>query len=413
MPIIAHRQITEVRESFLAAFRALRANPLRSTLTTVGIIVGVTAVIAIVSLIQGLDRAFTNSLSGLGTNVSYISKYPWIIQMDFWKYRNRRNITLAQARTLTEQVTLADATAYSAQTSLPVKWRERTASLVSVEGHIPEGRIVHNLDPLAGRFFTDIELAERRQVVIIGHAVWTNLFEGRDPIGKRIRVGGQPFTVIGVLPERGSILGEDQDNVAIIPLLTLLKLFGSRRSITIALLSANAEQMPLVEDEARGIMRRIRRLPPGGEDDFAINRQQMLVDIFRSLTVGLFAVMVGVAGLSLLVGGIGIMNIMLVSVTERTREIGIRKSVGAKRRDILWQFLIESVVVSGVGGVIGMAFGLGIAFAIAAASPLPAAAPPWAILLGLGFSTAVGLFFGLYPAAKAARLDPIVALRYE
>jgi putative ABC transport system permease protein len=183
--------------------------------------------------------------------------------------------------------------------------------------------------------------------------------------------------------------------------------------MTPTLLSATAEQIPLVEDEARGIMRRIRQVPPGAEDDFAINRQQMLVDIFRSLTVGLFAVMVGVAGLALLVGGIGIMNIMLVSVTERTREIGIRKSVGAKRRDILWQFLVESVVVSGVGGVIGMGLGLAIAFTIAAVSPLPAAAPPWAIALGLGFSSAVGLFFGLYPASKAARLDPIEALRYE
>jgi putative ABC transport system permease protein len=219
--------------------------------------------------------------------------------------------------------------------------------------------------------------------------------------------------VIGVLPERGSILGMDQDNTAVIPLTTLLKVFGSRRSIMVALLSSDAASMSLVEDEARGIMRRIRQVPAGEEDDFAINRQQMLVDIFRSLTVGLFAVMVGVASLSLLVGGIGIMNIMLVSVTERTREIGIRKSVGAKRRDILWQFLIESVVVSGVGGVIGMGLGLAIAFVIAAASPLPAAAPLWSVVLGLGFSSLVGLFFGLYPAAKASRLDPIVALRYE
>jgi len=413
MPAVSYKILSELRESVVAAFRALRANLLRSTLTTLGIIVGVTAVISIVSLIQGLDRSFTQSLAGLGTNVSYIRKYPWIITMDFWKYRNRRDITLEQAELLVDQVTLAEAAAITAGSSLPIKWRERTAPMVGVEGHIPSGRIVHNLDPLVGRFFTQIELTERRQVIILGYSVWDNLFEGRDPIGQRVRVGGQPFTVIGILPERGSILGEDQDNVAIIPLYTLLKSFGARRSMTPTLLSATAEQIPLVEDEARGIMRRIRQVPPGAEDDFAINRQQMLVDIFRSLTIGLFAVMVGVAGLALLVGGIGIMNIMLVSVTERTREIGIRKSVGAKRRDILWQFLVESVVVSGVGGVIGMGLGLAIAFTIAAVSPLPAAAPPWAIALGLGFSSAVGLFFGLYPASKAARLDPIEALRYE
>ena len=414
MPVrLPHRFMVEVRESIFAAFRALWANPLRTTLTTIGIVVGVTAVISIVSLIQGLDRSFTQSLSGLGTNVSYVTKYPWVIRGDFWRYRNRRDITLEQAIALAEQVTLTEAASYMASTNQTVKWRERSAPSVDVEGHIPAGRIVHNLDPLAGRFFTDIELSERRQVAIIGHTIWENLFEGRDPIGRRVRIGGQPFTVIGVLPLRGSILGMDQDNRVVIPLNTLLKLFGTRRSITVTLLSTDAEAIPLVEDEARGIMRRLRKVEPGEEDDFAINRQQMLVDIFRSLTIGLFAVMVGVAGLSLLVGGIGIMNIMLVSVTERTREIGIRKSVGAKRRDILWQFLIESVVVSGVGGVIGMAVGLGIAFVIAAATPLPAAAPPWAILLGLGFSTAVGLFFGLYPAAKASRLDPIEALRYE
>jgi putative ABC transport system permease protein len=407
------RLLIELRESVLAAIRALQANLLRSILTTIGIVVGVTAVIAIVSLIQGLDKTFTQSISSLGTRVLYISKFPWVIADDFWRYRNRKDITLEQGQALAAAVELPEAVSFASNASLTVKWRERSTAGVTVEGHSVSGRVVHNLDPLVGRFYTENEDRERRQVALLGHGVWDNLFEGRDPIGQRVRLGGQPFTVIGVLPERGSLLGMDQDTRMIVPLQTLMKLWGGRRSIQISLLAPDAESIDLVADEARGVMRRLRRVPPQSEDDFAVNRQEMLLDIFRNLTGGLTAVLVGVAALSLLVGGIGIMNIMLVSVTERTKEIGIRKSVGAKRRDILYQFLVESVVVSGVGGLIGIGLGLGIAFLVTLVSPLPAAAPLWAILLGLGFSSVVGLFFGLYPAAKAARLDPIEALRHE
>ncbi|MFO7769345.1 MAG: ABC transporter permease [bacterium] len=400
-------------EATSSAFTALRAHILRSILTTLGIIVGVTAVITIVSLIQGLDRAVSSSLSGLGSNVVYATKYPWVITMDFWKYRNRKDITVEQAERFAGLAAIPEAVSYSSSSSRPVKWRERTAPSVSIDGQSPMGRVVNGLDPLVGRFFSEVEAADRRQVAVIGYGIWEDLFAGRDPMGERIRIGGHPFRVIGVLPEKGSILGQDQDRQVIIPLATLMKLFGSRRSVQIAMLAPDPEAIPVMEDEARGLLRRIRKVPPGEADDFALNRQEMLVEVFRSLTAGLFAVLVGVASLSLLVGGIGIMNIMLVSVTERTREIGIRKSVGAKRRNILWQFLIESMVVAGVGGVIGLAVGLGLAWLIAALSPLPAAAPLWAVLLGIGFSAGVGLFFGIYPAAKAAGLDPIVALRYE
>ncbi|MFC1500391.1 ABC transporter permease [Candidatus Zixiibacteriota bacterium] len=407
------RFLIELRESIAAAFRALRANILRTVLTTLGIVVGVTAVIAIVSLIQGLDRTVKKEVAGLGTNVLYVGKYPWIQMDDFWKYRNRKNITMEQGRRLLELVTLPEAASMQVTTNSTVKWRERAARSVSIEGHTPEGRIVHDLDPEIGRFFTVAESRDKRNVIILGNGLWRDLFEERDPIGQRVRVGRHVFTVIGVMPEQGTMMGMDQNASAVIPLDTLMKLFGSRRSIGITLRAFDAESLQLVEDEARGLMRRIRGIPFGDEDDFAINRQEMLLDLFRSLTAALFAVMVGVASLSLLVGGIGIMNIMLVSVTERTREIGIRKSVGAKRRDIMWQFLVESVVVSGLGGIIGMGLGITIALVISAVTSLPASAPLWAVLLGLAFSTSVGLFFGIYPAAKAAGLDPIEALRFE
>jgi len=407
------RFLIEIRESIAAAFRALRANLLRSILTTLGIVVGVTAVIAIVSLLHGLDRTVKREVAGLGTNVLYVSKYPWIQMDDFWKFRNRKDITLEQGERLLELLTLPEAASLQVTGNSTVKWRERTARSVSLDGHTLEGRIVHDLDPEFGRFFTSLEARDGSNVIVMGNGLWRDLFEQRDPLGQRVKVGRHIFTVIGVLPEQGTMMGMDQNASAVIPLQTLLKLFGTRRSMVITLRAPDAESLSLVEDEARGLLRRVRGIPFGADDDFAINRQEMLLDLFRSLTAALFAVMIGVASLSLLVGGIGIMNIMLVSVTERTREIGIRKSVGAKRRDIMWQFLVESVVVSGVGGAIGMGLGLAIALIVSSATSLPAAAPIWAVFLGLAFSTSVGLFFGIYPAAKAAGLDPIEALRYE
>jgi len=409
----ASRIFIELHEGVLVALRALRASPLRTVLTTLGIVVGVTAVIAIMSLIQGLTRTFEREVASLGTNVLYVNKFSWVSMGDFWRYRNRKNITLRQAEELVAGLELPAASTISAGATTTVKWSERTATGVEIQGLTPEGRLVHGLDPTRGRFFTEIEARDRKQVIVLGYGVWQDLFNERDPLGKRVRVGRHAFTVIGVLPEEGSFMGMDRDTRCVVPMPTVLKLFGSRRSMGIEILAPSAEAIPLVEDEITGVMRRVRSLAPDEENDFAINRQEMLVDLFRSLTAALFAVLIGVASLSLLVGGIGIMNIMLVSVTERTREIGIRKSVGARRRDIMYQFMVESVVVSGVGGVIGMGLGLFTAFAVSHLSSLPAAAPIWAVVLGLAFSASVGLFFGIYPAAKAAGLDPIEALRYE
>ncbi|MFC1629522.1 ABC transporter permease, partial [Gemmatimonadota bacterium] len=248
------RFLIELRESIAEAFRALRANILRTVLTTLGIVVGVTAVIAIVSLIQGLDRTVKREVAGLGTNVLYVSKYPWIQMDDFWKYRNRKNITVEQGRRLLELVTLPEAASLQVTTNSTVKWRERSARSVSIEGHTPEGRIVHDLDPEIGRFFTVAEARDKRNVIILGNGLWRDLFEERDPIGQRVRVGRHVFTIIGVMPEQGTMMGMDQNASAVIPLDTLMKLFGSRRSVGITLRAFDAESLQLVEDEARGLM---------------------------------------------------------------------------------------------------------------------------------------------------------------
>jgi putative ABC transport system permease protein len=234
-----------------------------------------------------------------------------------------------------------------------------------------------------------------------------------DPLEKEIRIEGKRFFIVGILEEKGKIFGESLDNTVIIPISTFQKNFGMRwRSVNI-MAQAREGQKNQAIDEIRNVMRRRRKVPPDKPDDFAINSSDALMDAYNKLTGAAFLVMIGVSSLSLLVGGIGIMNIMLVSVTERTREIGIRKAVGARYRDILWQFLIEAMTVSGLGGVLGIILGFAIAKLISIASNLPATIPIWSIVLGFGFSSAVGIFFGLYPATKAARLDPVEALRYE
>jgi putative ABC transport system permease protein len=270
-----------------------------------------------------------------------------------------------------------------------------------------------NLLPEYGRFLTDTDVERRHAVCVIGQEVAAKLFERMDPIGRKITIGGYKFTVVGVLEKQGELLGRNMDIVVLVPLSIFQKLYGARRSLTILVKVVDASRLAEAEDEIIGILRRVRQVPPDKENDFAINRQDILEDLYKNLTRVLYAVAFGIGALSLLVGGIGIMNIMLVSVTERTREIGIRKAIGAKRSDIMLQFLVESVVISALGGLIGLALGFGVGMILGRLPVLEATVSASAIFLGLGFSCGVGMFAGLYPAWKASRLDPIVALRYE
>jgi putative ABC transport system permease protein len=285
---------------------------------------------------------------------------------------------------------------------------------MGVNDDFPE---IHNYFVADGRFFSDIDLRHRRKVAVVGRHVADELRLGESAVGREIYVGGRAATVIGVMEEKGQALGQDLDDLVFVPFDTALTLFGRRAGDQVQLrLKAEPDAVAEVEEGIRRVLRRRHAIPDDDPSDFQVLKQDDLLDLYRSILGAVTAVIGGVVGVALIVGGIGIMNIMLVSVTERTREIGLRKAVGARRRDILWQFLIEAVALSLLGGVLGLALGYGLGALVIALLPIdlpPAYVPLWAVLLAFGFSAAVGVFFGIYPAGKASRLDPIEALRYE
>ena len=401
----------ELWEGIKIAFSAIWSNKLRALLTLLGIIVGVSTVIGIMSLTQGLDKAFGEQIASLGSDVLYVQKFSWF-DRDAWENdRNRKDITMKEAEALKEHMTQAKAISPVVSTRRTIKYGSKSLERVSVNGTDEEK--TGNVYPEYGRDLSAMDVDNRRKVAVIGWEVSDKLFEGKDPVGLWIKISGHSFKVIGVLEKQGSVFGHSLDEELRIPIGAFYKIFGRHRSVDIQIKVKDVAYIEEAKDEIRGIMRRVRRVPPGDKDNFGINQMDAIMDMYRSLTAALYAAAIGVGAISLLVGGIGIMNIMLVSVTERTREIGIRKAIGAKRRDVLWQFLIESVAISAIGGLIGIGVGFLLGKLIAAVSPIPAAITLPSVILGLGFSSTVGIFFGIYPASKAARLNPIEALRYE
>ncbi len=405
-----------IQESMSVSFDTLRSNKMRSVLTTLGIVIGVTTIIGMMSIMQGFQNYMVDELSVLGSTTFQIQKDP-PIQMGHLdeKYRNRKNITFEQAMVIKEHASLVKAVGPETwQWGEVLRYKDKeTNPDVLVAGGTPEFQVANNYFVDEGRFISDTDVEYRRKVIVLGLDVVEYLFPHSYPIGEYIRVGAHKFKVIGTLEKQGSSFGQSRDNRVIIPITTFHKIFGDRRSLNITIQVKDPKQMSEAIDQVTGILRAVRQVPPGEPNDFEIFTSETLIDTFNDMSLSFKLAAIGIALISLLVGGIGIMNIMLVSVTERTREIGIRKSVGAKRYDILWQFLIEAVVLGNVGGVIGIIGGVLIGVLIGAATPLPTAIPIWAIFLGVGFCTVVGLFFGIFPAAKASRLDPIVALRHE
>ncbi|OVE79495.1 hypothetical protein BVY01_02345 [bacterium I07] len=406
----------QIKESASVAFGALRANKLRSILTTLGIVIGVMTVIGMMTIIQGINSTVEEQLNQIGTNTFYVRKYPAIVtDHTMREYRNRKNVTVEQAEAIQERVTVVNLVTPELYVGgQRVRYAgEKTNADVMVLGAADSWQTINGRFISDGRFITDMDIRSSRKVCVIGKDIVETLFPFEDPLGKAVRVGPVKFEVIGVLEEKGSSFGQSEDNYVIIPYSAFQLVYGRNQWVQIAVQAESPEILQQAIDEVIGVLRVERKVLPGEPNDFEILTRDSLMDTWRNLTRVVFAAAVGIAMISLLVGGIGIMNIMLVSVTERTREIGIRKSIGAKRNDILWQFIVEAIVLSALGGSIGILIGLGLGVLIGALTPLPSAVPVWAIFAGLIFSSMVGLFFGIYPAAKAARLDPIEALRFE
>ena len=395
------------------ALRTLGVNRLRTVLTLSAVGIGVATLLAIVGIIQGLNGAFARQLASLGTATLNISRRPYVVTGDWWKYRNRKQLTLAQMQALAQQSQLATAVVPEVnEDSRDLTALDQSVSAVDLVGTLADFQKIWGYEVPVGRFLTDADSEAERQVMVIGADVAEQLFPGRSPLGQSVRLDNRPYRVVGVLAKKGQILGQSMDLIAIIPFNTFLQVYG-KRDFQIDVAVDDADQLDRLEDEVTGIMRRVRTVPPGEPEDFSVNRTEQLADTYRQLTGALYGVAMGVGLITLLVGGIGIMNIMLVSVRERTREIGVRRALGARRRTIVVQFLLEASLVSAVGGAIGTVLGLGAAKVVSLVTSLAAAVQPLTVVGGIVFAAAVGLIFGIWPAARAAQLDPVEALRYE
>ncbi len=403
----------EFKEGIRIAFTAIAANKMRSVLTTLGIVIGVVVVTLMATVIEGLGMALDKSISSLGADVYYLSKWDWFGQ-EWWKSRNRKDVTFREAELLQERFELAEAVVPVVSTwQQTIKYRNRSVK-GNVNGTKPAYEITSGVVPADGRFFNEYEASAGRPVCVIGSDVASNLFEREDPIGKTIKIAGFSYRVIGVLEKEGEFLGTSffsKDTQAFIPAENFLKMFGSNRSIDIHVKIREGIPKEEAREEMIGAFRKIRNVPPGKENDFGVNTQDFLKQVFDSVVSTIGVVGFLITSLSLLVGGVGIMNIMFVSVKERTREIGTRKALGAKRRSILFQFLVEAATLCLLGGLIGLALSFPLSLIID--EILPSRMPMWVVVLSLTISIGVGLISGIIPAFTAARMNPVDALRYE
>jgi len=406
--------LTELREGLGISWSAIRANKLRSVLTTLGIVIGIVTVTLMGTAIEGLNAAFMNNISTIGADVFYVEKFNWFGgSHEAWrKMQMRPTVTLAQEEALARQITLARAVAPVAYSEESVKYQKRGADNVRIIGTTDQYVFTSSVSVAQGRFLSAGEVDGGRPVCVIGAEVATNLFRREDPVGNRITIDDKPFEVIGVLERQGSFLGIfSLDNQVVVPLAQFTSAFWHNPDYQIQVKAKSPDQMEDAKEELRSVMRKVRRLAPDDPDDFGINQQDLFVQKFHTLGGTIAAVGLFVTGLSLFVGGIGIMNIMFVSVAERTREIGIRKAIGAKRRTILVQFLLEAACICLIGGLIA----LGIAWPLTLAMQLylPATLSVTVVGIALLMSLLTGLASGFFPAWRAARMSPVDALRNE
>ena len=404
---------SRMNEYLLMAWQALRAHKLRSFLTTLGIFIGVFTIITIFTTIQGLNKYVYGQLSNIGANTVYVQKFPWVIKGDFWRYRNRKNITYKEYQALEKRCTLADYISPQVFSLKRVGYKGEKYDNIFIMGSNEEYKETANAYPEIGRFLTELDVRNNHRVAVLGAELADKLFKNESPLGKRITIGTDKYRVIGILEHKGSFFGQSMDNYAIVPIGSFRRVYGGHRGLRIALMTTKPEQLEDLKEQIRGILRQVRKNKPGQEDDFAINQQDMLSDLYKQLTSTLYAIVFVIGFISLLVGGIGIMNIMMVSVTERTREIGIRKAIGATKRNILSQFLIEAIIIASIGGFGGIVVGYTAGLLILAQMDLTIGVSVLSIIVGFGFSTMVGILAGFFPAYRASRLNPIDSLRYE
>ncbi len=401
----------EISEGLQIAFTAIKANKLRSMLTTLGIVIGIVSVTLMATAIEGLNRWLNESVSKIGADVLYVQKMPWFTGNEWWTLRNRKDLTLAQANALERQATLISIVSPTGGTRSTVKRGEKSVEDILIAGVDEKYYEVSGMAPATGRFISAEDAEGARPVVILGFEIAEKLFRNESPLDKQVKIKGESFLVIAVLEKQGNFLGMSLDNRVLIPIKKFFNMFGTRQWVTIAAKVAPGVNIDDAKEEIRGIMRKVRHNKPGDDDDFAINQQELLTRTFDQIAVVIYGIGLFITGMSLFVGAIGIMNIMFVSVTERTKEIGIRKAIGAKRRTILFQFLIEAATICMIGGVVGILIAFPLSLLIN--EFLPTAMPLSVVGLSLFVSMVVGLISGILPANKASKLDPVDALRYE
>lgn len=420
-------RIALITDTIGMALSTIRSNKMRSALTVLGVVIGITAIVGMSSIIRGFDNSFRDMIRELGPSTIIVARVSFASAgsgMDRQTLMKRPNLTVEDAKYLKSEVPDLQSVACFVQGQQRIFYRGQRTQSIAILGASEDLIDVNFIKIQQGRFFTDNEVLHGRNVVVLGQTPFKAFFESMDPVGKVVRIGTSEYTVIGVAaprPSVGSLTG-DVDALAFIPHTAFAKTFGAisrgenrriGRSVQIFAIPREGVKREDAMTQVETAMRIRHRLKLNQANDFDVATQDMAMKFFDQATSAIYLALVVISSIALMVGGIGVMAIMMISVTERTREIGVRKALGARRREILWQFLLEAVVLTSVGGILGVAIGASVGLLVKTLTPLPVSMPWWSFAIGFGFSGGVGIFFGLFPAVRASRLDPIEALRYE
>jgi putative ABC transport system permease protein len=409
------KSTVSLKEPAMIALETLRTHKLRSFLTLLGVILSVTTLLLVIALVAGSNKYIADRVANFGANVFIVAQYPVVTsQEEFFRLQRRnRTVTWEDYEFVRDNMALAKNVGFRLRRVVKSKYKTKDLEETQLQGVTANMGEIGLQEPEFGRYITDSDVEHRADVVMIGHELAKRLFEGEDPLGKAVTLDGKPYEVVGVAKELGTTFGQSQDTFAIIPITSYRKYYGTLESGAIQVQAVRQEVMQAAEDEARQLMRAHRHIAPKAEDNFGLIEPSAVMGLWQNLTGTLASSSIVIVSIFLVIGAIVIMNVMLASVTERTREIGVRKSLGATRRDVLLQFLVEALIMAAVGGLIGVAGAYGLAFLIGALSPLPMHVPIYAVVIAVGVASFVGLVSGVYPAHKASKLDPIEALRFE